>query len=514
MIKKLFFAVFLLINTNLLAQTPVLKNFEIRDSSPNKVYFTAEGDISNLTKQGFIISGKTISSINISEKSFTVSTPFTFWDNNTIRLENGDGTVHDFTLEYISNNIDEPEATANTYYVATDGSDSNDGTSINTPFVTFQKALDVATAGSTIYVKAGTYITTDHTYLENSGTSTAPIKVIGYKADPVILDSSTSDITSMYYSFTAGSEAPDLEPSEMPLIDGNNLAKYALHADGDDYYIFKNIQIQRFTVGFSSWDSEGIIIENCITKDMYGDGAKEGSGINLVEKNNDGHDFNPTYFRVKNTIAINGGMSNIFLGGSHNLVENCKTYCDKSGGSGLYGSDYFIAIMGDRNIVRNSSAEAKDGSVNNSSHGVGARGPSKIWTGSGYLTEGAWGSYTSYNLFQNLFIKSNSNQAIQSRNPRSDNNVWKDIVIDGFGTGSGIVSQTGAKNNIYERIIVNNVANAFHLSSGTEGSRDPALLHTSGNIARNIVVKNVTRVLITTNAYTDVIATYDNNKFY
>ena len=42
MIKKLFFVAFILVNANILAQTPVLKNFEIRDSVLIKVYFAAE----------------------------------------------------------------------------------------------------------------------------------------------------------------------------------------------------------------------------------------------------------------------------------------------------------------------------------------------------------------------------------------------------------------------------------------------------------------------------------------
>lgn len=42
-------------------------------------------------------------------------------------------------------------------YVATTGNDANSGTSTATPYKTIQKALDVATAGTTIQVRAGTY---------------------------------------------------------------------------------------------------------------------------------------------------------------------------------------------------------------------------------------------------------------------------------------------------------------------------------------------------------------------
>src|SRR5215510_6351394 len=49
------------------------------------------------------------------------------------------------------------EAYAATYYVATDGSDNNPGTS-SSPFQTIAKGLSVLSPGSTLYLKAGTYV--------------------------------------------------------------------------------------------------------------------------------------------------------------------------------------------------------------------------------------------------------------------------------------------------------------------------------------------------------------------
>lgn len=64
-------------------------------------------------------------------------------------------------------------AAATRYYVATTGSDSNNGTSSSTPFKTIQKCADVAVAGDTCQIAAGEYpetITPAH-----SGTASAPI---------------------------------------------------------------------------------------------------------------------------------------------------------------------------------------------------------------------------------------------------------------------------------------------------------------------------------------------------
>ena len=61
-------------------------------------------------------------------------------------------------------------------YVSLNGNDANSG-SITSPYKTFTKAVSVLTAGGTLQVMAGTYGET--LTLSKSGTSTAPITVIG-----------------------------------------------------------------------------------------------------------------------------------------------------------------------------------------------------------------------------------------------------------------------------------------------------------------------------------------------
>ena len=69
-----------------------------------------------------------------------------------------------------------PAYAATNYWVAPTGLDTNPGTDA-APFRTLQKALDVATAGTTINLKAGEYHEAVAT--KTAGTATAPITIRG-----------------------------------------------------------------------------------------------------------------------------------------------------------------------------------------------------------------------------------------------------------------------------------------------------------------------------------------------
>jgi hypothetical protein len=69
--------------------------------------------------------------------------------------------------------------TPNTYFVSLTGSDTYTGT-IDHPFRTVNKALNIVNGGDTIYVRGGTYGPSDAFTISKSGTSTAPITISGY----------------------------------------------------------------------------------------------------------------------------------------------------------------------------------------------------------------------------------------------------------------------------------------------------------------------------------------------
>jgi len=83
-----------------------------------------------------------------------------------------------------------PLSQAATYYVSTSGSDSNNGTTLTTPFKTIAKACGISTltAGDQIIVRGGIYSTTATITLSKSGTVSAPIHLETYMNERAIIN--------------------------------------------------------------------------------------------------------------------------------------------------------------------------------------------------------------------------------------------------------------------------------------------------------------------------------------
>lgn len=81
-----------------------------------------------------------------------------------------------------------PPTTVGTYYVATSGSDSNNG-SLGAPFKTITKALSVCTGGETILVRGGVHTPTSRININQAFTST--VRLWAYGTERPILDGSS-----------------------------------------------------------------------------------------------------------------------------------------------------------------------------------------------------------------------------------------------------------------------------------------------------------------------------------
>ena len=73
------------------------------------------------------------------------------------------------------------------------GSDSNSGTDYANPFGTFGKAIDLASAGDTIYALGGTYNLNSTLSISKSGASGSPINLWAYPGRRQVLDFAAQD---------------------------------------------------------------------------------------------------------------------------------------------------------------------------------------------------------------------------------------------------------------------------------------------------------------------------------
>src|SRR5262245_5775029 len=95
-------------------------------------------------------------------------------------------------------------ARAAEYFVAPTGSDSAAGT-MAAPFATLQKGADVAAAGDTVWIRAGTYQSSKQIKLSKSGSSDSQrIKFFAYQNEKPIFDFST------YVSTNTGADVPQI----------------------------------------------------------------------------------------------------------------------------------------------------------------------------------------------------------------------------------------------------------------------------------------------------------------
>jgi hypothetical protein len=93
-------------------------------------------------------------------------------------------------LFYDSVMVSISEPTGNTYYVATNGSDSNSGT-LDAPWLTIQYAADTMRAGDTVYIRGGVYC--ENVTTAQSGSSSGNIVFSNYPGETPVIDGTGVD---------------------------------------------------------------------------------------------------------------------------------------------------------------------------------------------------------------------------------------------------------------------------------------------------------------------------------
>ena len=488
---------------NVVAQNtpPVLTNFRVENNQPSRIYFDSSMPISGTSTTGFTVSGKSISGVNVASNAtsghyFTISSPFNFWDNNTIRYEGGSNlksgegvSLNEMTLTYVENRISEPSGNGNTYYVSTGGSDSNNGLSSGAAWKTITHAAKMAKAGDIVYIKAGNY-GNENVVCSNSGTPTSPIKFIGYKSSP-------GDITSNYYN----PATENWSSSEMPTITGTSrTVGTAFTISGKSNIIVKNIQASTSLHGFWLYRHSNVFIENCNAKSFGTDAGQAFACEGLLTGNNY-NDINTRFIGCVAKNACDNGMSHF---GNHELIKNCTIYQDE-GATTTLSMDYYLVFRGNHNMAVNNY-------VKRANSGVGHTGYVGIKSGE----DNGQRIGSVYNLFANNKIYG-IGRSLLARNSTTNFNVFKNNYVEGLGTksGGGIAIFGGVKGNIWEGNTIKNVKEFIQIWGNSEDAWDTNKTM-ENNIIRNNTFHNASELILGQNDdwISHTSFKFNNNKFY
>jgi MYXO-CTERM domain-containing protein len=249
------------------------------------------------------------------------------------------------------------DADAATYYVATTGSDSNDGMTVDSAWATVTYAATIALAGDTVYIKAGLY-PDEEVVVANSGTEGAPIVFQGYTnepgdtPDPQYSPGSTLDSTLL----------PVLEASAQDLLD---YPGRAIGLWSKSYVEIRNLGVTKYFYGIYPQESDHIVIENVYVVDI---GAADGQGAGIWF-------YDCANMTLRNCVVTDASMQNITLQRTHDsLVENCHTYAVTYDPVAV--SDYHLVLVDSQNnVVRSCQADNlhADHPDIHSGHGIGIK---------------------------------------------------------------------------------------------------------------------------------------------
>lgn len=167
-----------------------------------------------------------------------------------------------------------PALAATTLVVAPGGSDSNAGTVV-APLASIQKAVDLAGAGSTILVRAGTYSLTTNIQIAKSGGAGSPITITAYPNEKPVIDGESLPYTPA----DVGGSVP-------------NSARGAFHIQNADYWVLANLEIKNSPYAVYCRDCDHNVFMALNVHDNYETGLQiQGSAsynvvVNLDSYNN------------------------------------------------------------------------------------------------------------------------------------------------------------------------------------------------------------------------------------
>lgn len=321
-------------------------------------------------------------------------------------------------------------AAGKTYYVATNGKDSNAGTQA-APWRTIQKAANVAAAGDTVYVRGGTYH--EKVIVKNSGAAGNYITFSSYPGETAVVD--VRDIKMENYH------------------EGGFTVNQKSYVQIVGFRIVNSNSTDNGGFGIVCVQSDHCNVKNNQTYNTYRSGIMIRSSSNVIVEGNDvelaNHDGN------QEMLAISGSE---FVTVLNNRVHD--------GGSGAQGGEGISVYYGSRDVL------VKGNEV--------FRGPRVGIYVDAYQGNG-------YNItIDGNFVHENQRSGISIEAEKRGYGLNNIVVVNNIvykNATSGILLGNwgyGALNNIF---IVNNTV----VQNGSEGGGGIGLWN---NRAKNVVVRN------------------------
>ena len=332
-------------------------------------------------------------------------------------------------------------ANATTYYVATNGNDSNPGTNTQ-PVRTIKKGVSLLSAGDTLFVKSGTYFETilsSQMTIPNGTSWSNPITVSANPGHTVTIKPPAN--RAFFWILDGQSKFLIIKDF---IVDGANSALHGFKLEGGTKYVR---------------------ISNCEIKNS------KSSGVLVTNNNSSSSSFINTYHELKNLNVHHNGSSafgghGFYIETSHNLVESSNFYNNfNNGGKFFHGN---LAGVANNNVARNNKF------FNNSTSGnwscgllLGSGNNSIAYNNIAYGNINGFCTYsktTNVNLYNNISY---------------ENDIYGIYVGLSSNTGSRISNNTAYNNGTYgifvgdgatNATVRNNISHANNINLGLTGA--------------------------------------------
>lgn len=306
-------------------------------------------------------------SVLMVDSNTTYDVRVTFSDPDGVIGGSGSNT-NQVTTTATTRNETPTTGTATTYYVSTTGSNSNDGLTEGTPFLTIQNAANLAVPGDTILIRGGTYTSAAGPILNmtRSGDANNYIDFRSYPGETAILDASSTTSscgggTGSGYKCSIRTNAKYLrfkdleitggnigikmdEPAEYVFIDNNNFEGLVNSGNQGTAPASVAVMIGN-NAGSTQIDVGHVVVQNnTIVSPITGDADDDESvglisfwntnGGHIIRNNNISYDFDGVLDRHGGD-CIAGGTNAYISSGPHKDTDIYNNICTNPTDDGI-----------------------------------------------------------------------------------------------------------------------------------------------------------------------------------